>query len=336
MNRQQIAQLKDENCNDETLVKSVNELAAELIEKATNLLVNKSSVQSSKSAIPSSPMSSHRMVGPDVCTSVSSRSTLRPFSISSDNDELGGMLYPYSDVHSNATTGNKDQHKDEEKQSTETEPIHTKQKKLCGVLLTNGGLIMKKAVSLSLYSDQNKESETGDSVTTSSTTTSSNSNSNNNNNNQNLNLEDTIGLIHIINAKSDPNNPRFYFRKLPFQIAQKGVILADSLIGTGNRARMALHVLLDHHVKESNICFICLIASRIGLISLARFFPKATVFFVFVCSFVFFKFLFFVCGAILEEMDNKNWVDVPGIRNLVSRYCKAAQISFVEYSDYDQ
>ncbi len=52
--------------------------------------------------------------------------------------------------------------------------------------------------------------------------------------------------------------PRFYDRKLPKDIRKQKVIMVDAFIGTGNRARMALQVIIDHHVPEQNICYISL------------------------------------------------------------------------------
>ncbi len=86
-----------------------------------------------------------------------------------------------------------------------------------------------------------------------------------------------LGNIHIQSAT--PHAPRYYHRELPMNIAshKNKVLVVDTLVGTGNRARMALHVLLDHHVKEENICFVCLVSSYSGIQSLARFFPKCKV-----------------------------------------------------------
>ena len=52
------------------------------------------------------------------------------------------------------------------------------------------------------------------------------------------------------------------------------VILFDSTMITGNRSTMLLQLLTDHHdhVSEEQIYFVCLISSRAGIQTSARFF----------------------------------------------------------------
>ena len=51
----------------------------------------------------------------------------------------------------------------------------------------------------------------------------------------------------------------------------------DAFIGTGNRARMAIQVIIDHHVPQHNICYITLESSARGIINLAKVFPNVQV-----------------------------------------------------------
>ena len=71
----------------------------------------------------------------------------------------------------------------------------------------------------------------------------------------------------------------------------------DAFIGTGNRARMAIQVIIDHHVPQQNICYITLESSARGIINLAKVFPNVQVLgsslsLYFVCS---------LCSAHLNE-----------------------------------
>ena len=45
-------------------------------------------------------------------------------------------------------------------------------------------------------------------------------------------------------------------------------------VGTGNRATMAIRVLLDHYVCEKNIYFVCFVCSKLGITNIARLYPK--------------------------------------------------------------
>jgi len=124
-----------------------------------------------------------------------------------------------------------------------------------------------------------------------------------------------FGSIHIFHESKKPAKPRFYDRKLPPNISEQKVIMVDAFIGTGNRARMALQVLIDHHVPQQNICFITLESSTEGIVHLARVFPNV----LFVTARV---------GHIGHQ--EQHWEMVPETSSLVIKYCKAAGIDVVE------
>jgi len=124
-----------------------------------------------------------------------------------------------------------------------------------------------------------------------------------------------FGSIHIFHESKKPAKPRFYDRKLPPNISEQKVIMVDAFIGTGNRARMALQVLVDHHVPQQNICFITLESSTEGIVHLARVFPNV---------------LFITARVGHIGHQEQHWEMVPETSSLVIKYCKAAGIDVVE------
>jgi len=122
------------------------------------------------------------------------------------------------------------------------------------------------------------------------------------------------GSIHIFHESKKMAKPRFYDRRLPRDIHTQKVILLDTFIGTGNRARMALQVIIDHHVPEQNICFITLECSQRGITNLAKVFPNVQ----------------FITARIDEIGTGNYWETVPVTSSLVMKYCKAAGIDIIE------
>merc|ERR1712176_23723 len=120
--------------------------------------------------------------------------------------------------------------------------------------------------------------------------------------------------IHIFHELKKPAKPRFYNRKLPQNIHAQKVIMLDTFIGTGNRARMALQVIIDHHVPEQNICYIALECSEKGITNLAKVFPNVQ----------------FITARIDEIGNSKHWETVPVTSSLVIKYCEAAGIDIIE------
>jgi len=133
----------------------------------------------------------------------------------------------------------------------------------------------------------------------------------------NTSLDVQYGSMHIFHESHKPSKPRFYDRQLPPNIAQQKVVVVDAFIGTGNRARMALQVIIDHHVPPSNICFVSLVASHAGIVNLARVFPE--------CQFI---------TALIQSNNNNgmkhHWETRPVTSELTLRFCKAAGIDIVK------
>jgi len=57
----------------------------------------------------------------------------------------------------------------------------------------------------------------------------------------------TFHLFHC-----DLARVQLYYSKLPEHISNKVVILTDAVVATANNVVMAIHVLLDHGVKEGS------------------------------------------------------------------------------------
>jgi uridine kinase len=85
-----------------------------------------------------------------------------------------------------------------------------------------------------------------------------------------------IGKL-LIQTEPKTGEPQLHYCKLPHDIGECKVLLMDASVGTGASALMAIRVLLDHHVKERDIIFCCLIATRQGIHSINRAFPFVTV-----------------------------------------------------------
>ncbi|KAK9472289.1 uridine kinase family-domain-containing protein [Dipodascopsis tothii] len=70
-----------------------------------------------------------------------------------------------------------------------------------------------------------------------------------------------IGKI-LIQSEAMTGEPRLHYLKLPPRIEEQFVLLVDSQATTGTAAIMAICVLLDHGVREDNICFVTYLADR--------------------------------------------------------------------------
>jgi len=122
------------------------------------------------------------------------------------------------------------------------------------------------------------------------------------------------GSIHIFHESKKPAKPRFYDRQLPLNIHEQKVIMVDAFIGTGNRARMAIQVVIDHHVPQQNICFITLESTARGIINLAKVFPNVQ----------------FITARMGHSENDKHLSRHECASSLVIRYCEAAGIDIVE------
>lgn len=96
---------------------------------------------------------------------------------------------------------------------------------------------------------------------------------------------------------------QLYYLRLPKDIKDFKVILMDATVATGAAAMMAIRVLLDHDVPESNILIVSLLMAESGVHSIAYAFPKVQI----------------VTTAIDPEINDKFYV-LPGMGNFGDRY----------------
>lgn len=96
---------------------------------------------------------------------------------------------------------------------------------------------------------------------------------------------------------------QLYYLRLPKDIKDYKVILMDATVATGAAAMMAIRVLLDHDVPESNILIVSLLMAESGVHSIAYAFPKVQI----------------VTTAIDPEINDKFYV-LPGMGNFGDRY----------------
>ena len=80
-----------------------------------------------------------------------------------------------------------------------------------------------------------------------------------------------IGKI-LIQTNLRTGEPELHYSKLP-NLEDASIIVMDSTLSTGATAMMAVRVLLDHGVAESDIIFTTMIASKFGCHWLAKAFP---------------------------------------------------------------
>lgn len=111
-----------------------------------------------------------------------------------------------------------------------------------------------------------------------------------------------IGKI-LIQTNFATGEPELYYLRLPRDIKDYKVILMDATVATGSAAMMAIRVLLDHDVPESNIFLVSLLMAESGVHSVAYAFPKVRI----------------VTTAVDPEINDKFYV-LPGIGNFGDRY----------------
>jgi uracil phosphoribosyltransferase len=85
-----------------------------------------------------------------------------------------------------------------------------------------------------------------------------------------------------------------YYCKLPFDIAEREVILLDIMLATGKSAARAIDLVMKAGVK--NIKFMCIIAAPEGVKAVNDFAPDVQIY----------------CGAIDEKLDDNNYI-IPGL-----------------------
>lgn len=85
-----------------------------------------------------------------------------------------------------------------------------------------------------------------------------------------------------------------YYCKLPYDIAEREVILADIMLATGVTAVKAISLLKEAGAK--NVKFICIIANEQGIEAINKNHPDVQVF----------------CGAVDEGLNDQHYI-VPGL-----------------------
>ncbi|KAI8818539.1 uridine-cytidine kinase 1-like 1 [Fimicolochytrium jonesii] len=111
-----------------------------------------------------------------------------------------------------------------------------------------------------------------------------------------------IGKI-LIQTEPSTGEPQLHYCKLPEDIASRYVLISDAQIATGAAALMAIRVILDHDVPQDRILFLSLIASPLGIHTIANAFPQVKV----------------VTAEVDIEVDELGHV-VPGFGNFGDRY----------------
>lgn len=122
------------------------------------------------------------------------------------------------------------------------------------------------------------------------------------------------GFINLYQENDESSQPLFNERDFPPNIQHQKVFIMDAFVSTGNRARMAIQVLLDHHCQCLNICFLCLIAKEEGVQYLIDMFPNVT----------------FVIGFMVDGS-----FEMPSSKSLILRFCKAADIDIIVEEEED-
>eukprot|EP00471_Norrisiella_sphaerica_P013916 CAMPEP_0184497136 /NCGR_PEP_ID=MMETSP0113_2-20130426/35766_1 /TAXON_ID=91329 /ORGANISM="Norrisiella sphaerica, Strain BC52" /LENGTH=427 /DNA_ID=CAMNT_0026884113 /DNA_START=230 /DNA_END=1513 /DNA_ORIENTATION=- len=112
-----------------------------------------------------------------------------------------------------------------------------------------------------------------------------------------------IGKIIIAQSGDKSAGPRLYYCRFPRDIQNGSVILMDPVLATANTCEMALRILLDHGIQESQIILCCLIAAPQGLLSISRNFPKVRI----------------VCSWVDQGLDKRFFVK-PGLGYFGARY----------------
>lgn len=111
-----------------------------------------------------------------------------------------------------------------------------------------------------------------------------------------------IGKI-LIQTNWDTGEPELHYLRLPTDIKEYQVILMDATVATGAAAMMAIRVLLDHDVPESNINLVSLLMAESGVHTIAYAFPHVKI----------------ITTAVDPEINEKFHV-LPGIGNFGDRY----------------
>ncbi|KNC53701.1 uridine kinase [Thecamonas trahens ATCC 50062] len=112
-----------------------------------------------------------------------------------------------------------------------------------------------------------------------------------------------VRLGKILIQQNHAKQPFLYYKSLPADIGSRSVLLLDPVSGTGATAEMAVRLLLDHHVLEENIYFLCLVAAVPAVVHLAYLFPKLT-----------------IVATALDDLVDEMFYVRPGVGNFGARF----------------
>eukprot|EP00051_Salpingoeca_urceolata_P017818 m.245760 g.245760 ORF g.245760 m.245760 type:complete len:525 (+) comp19054_c0_seq4:2793-4367(+) len=111
-----------------------------------------------------------------------------------------------------------------------------------------------------------------------------------------------LGKI-LIQTNPKTREPELHFFKLPSDIQGSYVLLLDPTVATGAAAMMAIRVLRDHGVPEDQILFCTVVATPLGINSVAYAFPKVK-----------------IVTSVVDKGIDKNFHITPGVGNFGSRF----------------
>lgn len=87
-----------------------------------------------------------------------------------------------------------------------------------------------------------------------------------------------VGKILIQRDETHPNKiAKFYYRKLPADVASKQILLCDPMLGTGGSACCAIQTLVDAGVSDKNIVFINVLGCHEGIQAVLSQFPNVRI-----------------------------------------------------------
>lgn len=111
-----------------------------------------------------------------------------------------------------------------------------------------------------------------------------------------------IGKI-LIQRDEETAQPKFFYDKLPEDIADRYVFLLDPMLATGGSAMMAVQLLESKGVQQDKILFLNLIASPEGIKNFTEKYPRVKV----------------IVGTVDDGLNEDNYI-VPGLGDFGDRY----------------
>ncbi len=124
-----------------------------------------------------------------------------------------------------------------------------------------------------------------------------------------------IGKI-LMQRDKVTKRPHLYYAHLPYDIAERHVLLLDPMLATGGTAVSAIQLLIDKGVPEDKIIFICLITVPEGISAIRSHFPRLKI----------------VTSAIDKNL-NKDAYMVPGIGDFGDRYFGTDRTNVLDVGD---